>query len=126
LSESIAIQSRIVLSSTNQFHQNHPHRKSGYMSQRCHPSRAIAVAQLLADSWGQDIPAPQSILSTMVSIPISTNLDRESLHNLLWQKYQIEVPIIPFYIRLCLRISAQIYNQLSEYEYLADSFLQTC
>jgi isopenicillin-N epimerase len=84
---------------------------------------AIAAAELICKSWGQEIPAPHSMLGTMVSIPISTNLDSESLHNLLWHKYQIEVPIIPFCDRLWLRISAQVYNQLSEYEYLAESFL---
>jgi isopenicillin-N epimerase len=108
-------------SSDQRFNLDFTNNEKDFLFQHNH-QLAIAAAQLLADSWGQSIPAPQHMLSTMVSIPISTNLDSESLHNLLWQKYQIEVPIIPFCDRLWLRISAQVYNQLSEYEYLAESF----
>ena len=113
------------------FHQSFNQGQEGFLYSHNH-QLVIEAAEILSESWQQDLPAPESMLGTMVSIAVPqgiyASLDSVSLHNLLWQKYKIEVPIIPFkdYLsdRLWLRISAQIYNQLSEYKYLADSLLQ--
>lgn len=114
------------------FHQSFNQNQSDFLFHHNH-QLVIEAAKILGEAWQQDLPAPQSMLGTMVSMPIPKtiypSLDSEYLHNLLWEKYKIEVPIIPFSdrrnnslnSRLSLRISAQVYNQLSEYEYLARS-----
>ncbi|MFN3359834.1 MAG: aminotransferase class V-fold PLP-dependent enzyme [Pseudanabaenaceae cyanobacterium] len=43
----------------------------------------------------------------------------QSLHDWLWREHRIEVPIISWQDRLYIRISAQVYNELREYETLA-------
>jgi isopenicillin-N epimerase len=44
----------------------------------------------------------------------------EDLSRQLWEKYQIEVPIIPWgEASLIVRISAHYYNSIEQYEYLA-------
>jgi hypothetical protein len=37
----------------------------------------------------------------------------------LWKEHRIEVPIFPVHGHLVLRISAQAYNEIAEYERLA-------
>ncbi len=43
----------------------------------------------------------------------------EALHDRLLRRHRIEVPIFPFANRLWLRLSAQIYNEMADYERLA-------
>ena len=45
------------------------------------------------------------------------------LNGHLWEKHRIEVPAILFADRLWVRISAQIYNELEDYERLASAVL---
>ena len=42
------------------------------------------------------------------------------VHDLLWDEHRIEVPVDAFDDRLWLRISAQVYNELEDYEALAE------
>ncbi len=53
--------------------------------------------------------------------PKSGKIDREQLR--LYDEFGIEVPFVRAGLpeRRCLRISAQIYNSLAEYEYLAEA-----
>jgi hypothetical protein len=43
------------------------------------------------------------------------------LHNTLWNRYKIEVPITIVNQELYVRISAQIFNEFAEYEKLASA-----
>jgi selenocysteine lyase/cysteine desulfurase len=43
------------------------------------------------------------------------------LHNVLWNRYKIEVPITIVNQELYVRISAQIYNEFDEYVKLASA-----
>lgn len=80
---------------------------------------------LLAQAWGVDLPVPDQMLAMMATLPLpSCNYSDRVLHDLLWQDYQIEVPIIAWGDRLWLRISAQIYNQVADYERLAGAIAQ--
>jgi isopenicillin-N epimerase len=44
-----------------------------------------------------------------------------ALNDRLWREHGVEVPIIPFGGSLWVRISAQIYNEMSDYRRLADA-----
>ncbi|MDX1976871.1 MAG: aminotransferase class V-fold PLP-dependent enzyme [Pseudanabaenaceae cyanobacterium bins.68] len=80
---------------------------------------------LLAKAWAVELPVPEQMLAMMATLPLpSHNYSEQTLHDLLWQNYQIEVPIIPWGNRLWLRISAQIYNQIQDYEQLAGAVRQ--
>jgi isopenicillin-N epimerase len=43
-----------------------------------------------------------------------------ALHDRLWLDHRIEVPVIPLTGRLWFRISAQAYNEIEDYQRLAD------
>jgi len=66
--------------------------------------------------------ASVQIPDTNMPIPESTPLYSDSLQDKLWSEHQIEVPIVPWphHPRRLLRISAQLYNQSSDYQKLIE------
>ncbi|MSR63921.1 MAG: aminotransferase class V-fold PLP-dependent enzyme [Planctomycetes bacterium] len=83
----------------------------------------------LSAALGVSAPAPESMIGTLVSLPLppgkaSARPDAfaiDPLQRALFDTHRIEVPVFPFPAppgRL-LRISAQIYNEVAEYEALA-------
>ena len=48
----------------------------------------------------------------------------DRLHDLLWDRHRIEVLVTPFGDRVWLRISAHLYNDLDQYDRLAEAVLQ--
>ncbi len=75
-------------------------------------------------------PCPEKMLGSMATLalperfqgaPKSGKIDAEQLR--LYDEFGIEVPFVRAGLpeRRCLRISAQIYNSLAEYEYLAEA-----
>lgn len=92
--------------------------------------QALAAGAMLADRWQVKLPAPTEAFAAMVTLPFPVALDAsaESLedaarawHDRLWRKHRIEVPILAFNGRLWVRISAQIYNEMSDYRALASA-----
>lgn len=81
---------------------------------------ALLARDLLCDSLGISRPAPDAMLGSMAAIPLPDG-DAEALQDRLFHDYGIEVPIVPWpqSPKRVLRISAQVYNELSEYEKLA-------
>ncbi|MDF5729227.1 MAG: aminotransferase, partial [Rhizonema sp. PD38] len=49
-----------------------------------------------------------------------------SIHDDLFDRFGIEVPVVPWQEtpRLLVRVSAQIYNNLEQYEYLAKALMK--
>ncbi len=85
---------------------------------------ARCAADMLIADFGTKATAPAAMRGAMASIALPTasaaNLDTaKALHDRLWDRHRIEIPIIPFADQLWLRISAQIYNEMAEYEQLA-------
>jgi len=90
---------------------------------------AVAGRDLLMDLLGIDEAAPESMLGSMATLPLpdhelgeSLGLFREDpLARLLHEKHGIEVPVPhwPEPDRYKIRISAQLYNSLEDYEALA-------
>ena len=93
---------------------------------------ALAGRKLVCDALGIELPAPDALIGTLASIPLSPGRDAsppksplylDRLQEILRRERRIEVPIIPWPnppARI-LRISAQLYNSLSDYEALAEA-----
>ncbi len=90
----------------------------------------LQARQLLLDTLEGIPPAPENMLGFMATLPLPPFWQQwipelplpsraRQLHDYLWHTYHIEVPIIPFAGLLWVRISAQLYNHLTEYEQLA-------
>ncbi len=91
--------------------------------------RALAVeaAQLICDAWKISTGAPLSMFHPMVTIPLPVDEAGTAEAVARWRmelltEHHIEVPIHAINGRLYVRISAQVYNQLSDYETLARVF----
>ena len=85
---------------------------------------AVEAATLLAQRWGTETGAPADMLGAMAAVRLSgprpaTPEAALALNNELWERHRIEVPVMAIGAHLWLRISAQIYNELSDYEHLA-------
>ncbi|AFY79399.1 MAG: aminotransferase class V-fold PLP-dependent enzyme [Hydrococcus sp. C42_A2020_068] len=82
----------------------------------------LAARQILCKTLEVAIPCPDEMLGSMASVPLGTvPLSWESLQSKLLEEFKIEVPIVPLSDGSCLvRISAQFYNRLDQYQYLAE------
>jgi isopenicillin-N epimerase len=81
---------------------------------------AVTARQQICDQLGLDIPCPDHLLGSLASIILPPAPDC-SLADQLWQAFKIEVPVFawPQPPHRTLRISANIYNHLADYQYLA-------
>lgn len=73
--------------------------------------------------------APDSMLGSKATIALPGNLkDTDpkvaTLHDTLRDQYHCELPVIIFGEKVHVRISAQIYNDMSDYEHLSDSLVK--
>ena len=87
---------------------------------------AITAGEMLAQRWGTETGAPAAMAGAMATVRLpgglpGTPAGAQAVHDGLWQKYHIEVPIMALNETLWVRISAQIYNDLDDYERLATS-----
>ena len=86
-------------------------------------------AELLASAWGTLVPSPMWMRGCMATLDLPVRLEptleqAKVLHDALWQRHRIEVPVFPFEDRCWLRISAHVYNDLDQYDRLAGAVLQ--
>jgi len=103
-------------------------------------NRALALAgrDLLCDRLGVEAPAPDEMLGSMATVPLQPlgspplRLSGAEISELLYERYRIEIPLGEWpnptarevaddSPRCYARISAQRYNDLSQYEKLADA-----
>src|SRR5262249_27923749 len=88
---------------------------------------ALSARRLLCERWQVEPPCPEAMLGTMATVELperfqgkerAGKIDAEQL--MLYDRFGIEVPFVRVGQpqRRYLRISAQIYNCLEEYEYL--------
>ncbi|MEG4286737.1 aminotransferase class V-fold PLP-dependent enzyme [Microcoleus sp. A006_D1] len=94
---------------------------------------ALAGRQILADKLDLPLPCPDEMVGSMAVVPLlDENYDAAGtggippLQEALWQIFKIEVPVIPWpdTSKRLVRISAQFYNTLPQYEYLAKALVE--
>lgn len=84
--------------------------------------------QYLADRWGTSFTTPEEMIGTMVNVTLperagSTSDDAAAWKDALLFEHHVEVPVFCHGGRLTTRVSAQIYNERSQIERLADLVL---
>jgi isopenicillin-N epimerase len=92
---------------------------------------AVWAHDLLCSAWGVEpiSPLDGSMIGSIASVPVPESVrgrfkDPESLMASLYDRYRIEVPVMLWNERWHLRVSAQAFNEPSEYEALADAVLE--
>lgn len=93
--------------------------------QRHNIELANAAADLLTRSWQTERGAGPALTGSMATVRLpdglgSTQQDADGLRRHLVDAHRIQVPLRAISGRLWCRISAQIYNEISDYERLAD------
>lgn len=89
--------------------------------------QAREAAQRIAQAWGVQPGAPEAMFAAMVTLPLPVDEAATPEALVRWRlkflrEHRIEVPVIAIAGRLWVRISAQVYNELSDYEALARVF----
>jgi len=90
---------------------------------------ALEARRILTTKLGVEAPAPESMIETLVALPVAARSDESSGIDPVYQALfarGFRVPIMPWPTgrdRL-LRVSAQRYNDASQYEALADAVLE--
>lgn len=93
---------------------------------------ALAGRNAILEALEIDAPSPDSMIGSLASIPLPDSRLQEPYQSLkyldYWQEplveqYKIEVPVItwPAHPKRLVRISAQVYNSLDQYERLAQA-----
>ncbi|MBE8970958.1 aminotransferase class V-fold PLP-dependent enzyme [Nostocales cyanobacterium LEGE 12452] len=87
--------------------------------------------RLLCEALEVQPPCPEEMIGSMAVVPMPTTLENRdfmSIHDELFDKFGIQVQVMPWQEqpRLLVRISAQIYNTLEQYEYLAKVLKGLC
>ncbi|MBU7587233.1 MAG: aminotransferase class V-fold PLP-dependent enzyme [Nostoc sp. TH1S01] len=90
----------------------------------------VQARQLLCTALQVQPPCPEEMIGSMAVVPIPVIMENCShiwLHDELFDKFGIQVQVVPWQESpgILIRISAQIYNTLAQYEYLAAS-LKSC
>jgi isopenicillin-N epimerase len=87
---------------------------------------AVAGARRLAERWGTEFDVPDALVGTMATVPLppsfgTTPAEALTLRDALLVEDQIEVQMHAWRGRVWGRISAQIYNDLSDIDRLAEA-----
>jgi isopenicillin-N epimerase len=94
---------------------------------------ALAGREILLEKLGLPLPCPDEMVGSMAVVPLPdenseavTKGGIAPLQEALWEIFKIEVPVIPWpdSSKRLVRISAQYYNTLSQYEYLAKALVE--
>ena len=97
-------------------------------------SLALAARDVLCKALGIGSPAPDKVLGSLAAVPLPDAAagdeprlptNEYALQETLRVKHRIEVPVIPWPAppRRNLRVSAQLYNSLSQYRRLAEALI---
>ncbi len=90
---------------------------------------AWSAAQRLVNLWQVALETPEALIGTMVTVPLpaalgSTQDDAVRVRDTLLDRDHVEAPISAIHGRLHVRISAQVYNDLSDIDRLANAVLR--
>ena len=90
-------------------------------------------ANLIADKIGAKLPLKEKFIGSIINIPMPDGKqgfpkfnETSALKKVLFEKYKIEVPIFffPTEPKQWIRLSAQLYNSLDQYDYLGDCLVK--
>jgi isopenicillin-N epimerase len=83
----------------------------------------VRARALLVDALGLETPCPPEMLGSMATMPLPAKVSPAALYEALWRKHRIEAPVFewPSPGRPMFRVCAQIYNELPQYQRLADA-----
>jgi len=99
-------------------------------------NRALCLEgrRIVADALGVDLPCPDEMIGSLATLPVpdserfplrrvASALDPDVLHQALFEQHRIEVPILTSLAHSgrLIRISAQLYNERSDYERLGEA-----
>jgi isopenicillin-N epimerase len=98
-------------------------------------NRALALEgrRILCDALRIEAPAPESMIGAMAAMPLpagrvapASPLFIDPIQDALWRRHAIEVPVNlwPAWPSRVLRVSAQLYNDRSQYERLAAALVE--
>jgi isopenicillin-N epimerase len=85
------------------------------------------MAHELSARWGQPFTTPESLVGCMASVALPARIDAlgpsaaPALKDWLWRERRIEAQVLAIKGRVCVRLAAQVYNDDSDYERLADA-----
>jgi isopenicillin-N epimerase len=87
--------------------------------------KVLAARQILSQILKISVPSPDEMIGALATLPLPDGSYIE-LQDALLEQFGIEVPIVPYPAspNRLIRISAQIYNRLDQYEYLGRSLLK--
>jgi isopenicillin-N epimerase len=92
---------------------------------------AIRARRVLCSALGIEPPAPDAMLGSMASIPLPPGPPgprptryHDALQDALVDRHRIQVPIWSAGPTRVFRISAQLYNSIQQYEYLAGALTE--
>jgi isopenicillin-N epimerase len=85
---------------------------------------ALDARKMLTNSFSSNILAPEEMIGMLATIqlpgnPTDTDKHTATLHDRLRDEFHCELPVIVMDGHTYVRLSAQVYNQMSEYEQLA-------
>ena len=91
---------------------------------------AVNAARMLADRWGTRFDIDDADIGFMATVPMpdrcgTTGDDAARVRDRLLFDHGIEVQVHAAHGRLWARISAQVYNEMSDYERLGEAALKT-
>jgi isopenicillin-N epimerase len=96
---------------------------------------ALEARRVLATALGVELPCPDEMIGSLAALPLpdgspetpGSALYADPLQDTLLEEYRIEVPIVPWPAppKRLVRISAQLYNKLEQYEKLGAALSRT-
>jgi isopenicillin-N epimerase len=88
----------------------------------------LQARQLLCEALEVQPPCPEEMIGSMAVVAMPAGLENRNfmaLHDELFDKFSIQVQVVPWEKpKLLVRISAQIYNTIEQYEYLAKALVK--
>jgi isopenicillin-N epimerase len=87
---------------------------------------AWSASRMLCERFGTNITVPESMIGTMATLPLPakaglTEADSRVLRDRLLFEDNIEAQIHSWYGKIWVRISAQVYNEMADYEAFAEA-----
>lgn len=86
----------------------------------------LEARKIITEAMNVGYASPIEMLETMVAFPLPGNPKAspeyiDKLHDIIFDEYKIEVPILQVNGHCYLRISVNVYNELPDYQKLADA-----